>query len=177
MPFFSLTPEVTCSLPLHNSFLFFLQPSFYKEQCNFFVSSSISPYLVIILPICSLIIDIWIMPPYVTENDLVYVVKNYLPAKSNQQCSILIVFDFLEPLTLLTTPLFLISHCLFLWTYYFLPVNVICPWLLLYRISFLCLSSNVGDPHVSVICPIFTLPTLYSDFILVSDFTQKAVDF
>lgn len=89
------------------------------------------------------------------------------------------VFDLLEPVTLLATPSFSASHSLFLWTDS-LPVDLICLWLLLYRIPFLCpflCPQMLMFPRVSVLCSLFTLSSPCTDSIHLSGFTLNVVDF
>lgn len=172
---FSLSPAITHSLPTRPLF------SFLQHQVS--TKSSVKYCLTFHLLLIWLIDFLFVpqslkhgfFPHWDPENDLAGVTNNYLPTKSRKHFSVLVVFDLLEPVTLLAMPSFSASHSLFLWTSS-LPVDLICLWLLLYRIPFLC-PQMLMFPRISVLCSLFTLSSPCTDYIHISGFTLNVVDF
>lgn len=149
--FLSLILEITHSLLLHTSF-FFSQPTSTKS-----VTYCLTFHLLFIWQIYFPFVPQSLkaetpLTPLCPENDPPGIISNYLPAKSNEQILVFVVFD-LEPLTLII-PSFLVSHRLVLQTHSSRWPR----WseLPLHRIPFLCLSSDVGVSQGSVLCSLCT---------------------
>lgn len=173
--FFSLSPAITHSLPTPPLFSFLQHQVSTKSSVKYCLTF----HLLLIWQIDFLCVPQSLkrgfFPHWGPGNDLAGVTNNYLPVKSRKHFSILIVFDLLERVTLLATPSFSASCGLFPWTDS-LPVDLLCPWLLLYRTPFLC-PQMLMFSRISVLCSLFTLTSPCTDYIHISGFTLKVVDF